>query len=46
MGGHQAELGLLSKGGEVFDLILEGGIVYVILLVRVRWLAAGICVGV
>jgi len=46
MGGHQAELCLLSKGSEVLDLVLKGGIVHVVLLVGVCWLAAGLCVGV
>jgi hypothetical protein len=44
--GHQAELCLLGKGSEIFDFVLERGIVDILLLVRVCWLAAGICVGV
>lgn len=41
-GGHHGELALLHKVDEVLDLFTEGGFIFVLLLVGIRGLAAGV----
>ena len=44
-GSHHAELALVNEALEVFDLLLERGLLEVLCGVRVGGLAAGVCVG-
>ena len=46
MGGHHAEFAGFNEVGKVFDLLGEGGFIFVLCGVRVGWLAASVSVGV